>query len=371
VAPNGVVAVAWIAEQMGGNSTNGYVFSMDGGDTWTPVQQLASPNGQVTSDPVLAFDAQNNAYMTWIGFQFDSMGGAFDMHVYAAKAIAGSTTFGAPVEVAPPANTGVTFDKPWITVTNKNTVIITYAKTSTGGIYAARSTDGGATWGSSVIVEDGNFRNLVYPCVPAVGDRIWAVYHAGGGIGMRWSDDDGVSWPTNNKVAVAATGESPAFDDPTCVTDGTQVWVSYGLSNDPFSADASPKLFAIRLAHSPDGGATIDSRTDAHDAAAGKMFLHPQLARDESGRLHLVYYAGQANLDTAGTYRRSVSPDGGQTWQPSTAVRDPVTFLGDRASKQWLGDYVGLGWAGGSVFTSYVDNTSGSSHIAFSREATP
>ena len=298
-ASNGLVAVAWIAEQVGGNSTNGYVFSTDGGATWGAPSQVASPGGRVASDPVLAVDQQQNFYMTWIGFHFDTMGNAQDMHVYAATAPAGTTSFGAPVEVSMPAM-GDQFDKPWITVTDKNTLIVTYAKTSTGGIYAARSTDQGKTWSNAVIVENAAFRNLVYPCAPATGNRLWVTYNTGGGIGLRWSDDDGVTWPDVNKTAVAAMGETPGFDDPTCAASGNEVWVSYGLSNDAFSSTNSPKLFAIKLAHSGDGGATIDSRSDAADPAAGAFFLHPQLVRETGGTLHLVYYAGQGEKDVLG-----------------------------------------------------------------------
>lgn len=124
-------------------------------------------------------------------------------------------------------------------------------------------------------------------------------------------------------------------------------------------------------AHSGDGGATIDYRANAHDAAAAKLFMHPQIARETGGALHLVYYAGQADNDTAGSFRRSSSPDGGHTWQPSAVVRQPVNYLSDRASPQWLGDYVGVAWSGGNLYTTYVDNLPVYSHVAFSKVATP
>jgi hypothetical protein len=369
-APNGVVAVAWIAIKAGGFSTNGYRFSTDGGSTFGPVQTLDSPNGEVASDPVLAVDKQNNVYLTWIGFKFDAQGNPYDMHVYAATAPAGTTTFGAPVEVTP-AGSNAQFDKPWIIVTNQNTVVVTYAKTSTGGIYSARSTDQGKSWQNTVIVEDGNFRNLVYPCISPSGNRLWAVYHAGGGVGIRWTDDDAMTWPTNNKAAVAAQGEQPAFEDPTCAANGNDVWVSYGLTNDQMTGEsASPKLYTIRVAHSGDGGATIDSRVDAGDAAAGMYFMHPQLIRDGAGSLGLFYYAGNSDGDPMATVRRSRSADG-MTWQASTVVYQPVSLIPDRASKQWLGDYIGFGAQGANLFMSYVDNSSGVSHINFDKAMVP
>lgn len=369
-APNGLVAIAWIAVEMGGQSANGYVFSKDGGATWSTPAMLSSPGGRVASDPVLAVDQQNNFYMSWVGFKRDAQGNPLDMHVYVAQAPAGTTSFGAPVEVSTP-NPGDQLDKPWITVTGKDTLIVTYAKTSTGGIYAGRSTDQGKTWSNTVIVEDMGFRNLVFPCAPASGNRLWATYHAGGGIGLRWSDDDGVTWPDTNKTAVAAMGEMPGFDDPTCVASGNEVWVSYGLTNDTFGGMNAPKLFALKLAHSGDGGATIDYRADATDAAAGMYFQHPQLVRETGGTLRLVYYAGQMEMDPKGSFRRSASTDGGHTWQPSVDVHRYVDFLTDRASPLWLGDYVGAWWLNNTLFMSYADNTGMYTHIGFAKAATP
>ncbi len=369
VAPNGFVCVAWIAIKPMGDSSNGFRFSKDNGATWEPIDELRSPNGEVASDPVLAFDQQNNFYMTWIGFKFDAQGMPFDMHVYAATAPAGTTKFGAPVEVAGGAGQ---YDKPWIIVTNKNTPVVTYARTSTGGIFAARTTDQGKTWKSSKIVEDMNFRNLVFPCQGAKDTRLFATYHAGGGIGLRWSDDDGVTWPDVNKTAAAMMGEQPAFDDPTCAADGNDVFVSYGLSPDQFNPDSTPALNAIRVAHSKDNGVTIATHVDAHDKAAGKVFLHPQLLRQPSGELHLVYYAGQMDGDKAGSYRHATSQDGA-TWAPSAAVQDKLLYTKARSSAQWLGDYTGVAWANGFLYTSYVDNiTMGmQSHVAIERIASP
>ena len=372
-APNGFVGVTWIAEKQGGQSTNGYIFSKDGGKSWGPIQEVASPGGRVASDPVFAIDQQNNFYMTWIGFHFDNQGQPYDMHVYVAVAPAGTTDFGAPIEVSAAAG-GESFDKPWIVVTNKNTAILTYAKTSSGGSYAARSTDGGKTWTRAVIVEDGNFRNLTYPCAPATGDRIWAVYsvNGGGGIGLRWSDDDGLTWPDANKTAVAAMGEPAAFDDPTCAAEGNDVFVSYSLSNDQINGGANaPKGYALRLAHSGDGGVTIDYRADEHDAASGKFFQHAQLTRESNGALDVTYYAGSADPDANGSFRRARSTDGGKTWGASVSILKPLDFLSSRTDPHWLGDYSGIWWLNGTLFTSYVDNSQQYAHVAFYSTPTP
>lgn len=368
-AANGFVAVAWIGIQGNGGSTTGYVFSQDDGVTWGAVQQLASPNNEVSSDPVLATDSQSNVYLTWIGFQRDTQGNVSDMHVYASIAPAGTTTFGAPVEVSQ----GVAeFDKPWITVMPDDTVVVTYAKTSTGGILAARSTDQAKTWTNVTIVEDGGFRNLVFPCHDASGDRLYVAYHAGGGIGLRWSDDGGATWPDPNKTAVAAQGEGqPAFDDPTCAAAGSEVWVVYGLSSDKFGTQSSPKLNRLRLAHSSDGGATIDARYDALDSAAGAYAMHPYLVREDGGALDLTYYAGASDGDTKGSFRVARSTDGGKSFAPSLVVHQPITFLSSRADPKWLGDYSGLWWTRGHLYMAYANNQPSYAHTAFYRMDTP
>jgi hypothetical protein len=152
--------------------------------------------------------------------------------------------------------------------------------------------------------------------------------------------------------------------------DGQEAWVTYGLSNDAFDTTNSAKLYSIRLAHSADGGKTIDARYDAHDAKAGTYYIHPFLVRESNGALDLVYYAGASDGDTMGSFVRARSTDGGKTWPASAPVKRPITFTGTRASPKWLGDYVGLAWARDNLFTSYADNTAFASHIGFYRTST-
>lgn len=372
-APNGFVALAWIAEQANGASNNGYVFSKDDGATFEPVDTLASPGGRVSSDPVLTVDRAGNFWLTWIGFKRTNQGQTADMHVYVAEAPAGTTKFGTPNEVSVNIGGAEQYDKPWITVVNDGALLVTYARTSTGGILAARSMDG-INWDTVVIVEDGGFRNLVFPCVAAGGSTVYATYHSGGGIGLRRSDDNGATWPDANKLAVADRNEGqPAFDDPTCAADGDQVWVAYGITSEQFnpSAATSAKLDSVRLAHSPDRGANIDGRYDAQDAAAGRYFLHPYLVREDNGALDIAYYAGASEGDRAGSFRRARSTDGGMTWGASAHVGSALTYTVSRASQAWLGDYTGTWWARNNLYYAFTTNAGGSGHVAFYRTASP
>jgi hypothetical protein len=365
--PDGSLVAAWIAIASNGNSDIGYAFSNAGGATWAGPQVVKAPDGRSSSDPVLATNAAGDVFLTWLGLRFDAKGNASDMVLYVSVAKAGGATFSTPVAVTTDATTQ--YDKPWITVLPDGAVVVTYANTSTGGLYAARSTDGGAHWTIAKIIEDGSFRNLAFPCYDAKSKRLFVTYHAGGGIGLRFSDDGGQGWDAKG-TAVADTGEQPAFDDPTCVADAGEVWVSYGLTQDSGNAEAtSPKLNAIQVAHSGDGGATIDRRGNALEGA--KYGMHPYLVREATGALDLADYAGDADADPMGSLRYRRSSDGAAHWNPSAVLYAPVLFTGDRSSGQWLGDYFGVVATAGALHASYVVNLPKYAHVAHARATLP
>jgi hypothetical protein len=374
----GAIAVAWIDVDFMGNSTMGYTFSTDGGATFAPPAFVASPGNREASDPVLAVDAADNVYLAWVAFQIQGQSPS-NMRIYVSKAPAGSTTFGAPVQVSAP-NDAALYDKPWITVTRTGAVLCTYERDlqpNEYGLVAARSTDGGATWQRSFIVDDPSgdtFRNLAFPCAPRDGGHVWVTYLALTNFGLTAllarSDDDGVTWQP--EVTVSQANEAVAFDDPTCVAENDEVWLAYGLSNDMLDSMAgkADKLFSIQLVHSSDAGKSIDARAEAADTAAAAFFQHPYLAREDGGTLHMSYYAGQQDMDESGTFRRARAP-AGMGFEPSIVVETPLDFLVSRTDPRWLGDYTGLYWRGGQLYMSYAVNGGGVSHIAFDEEAEP
>lgn len=380
--PNGFVAVAWIDIDAMGFSTIGYTFSTNDGATFDQPTQITSPGNRVASDPTLAVDAAGNIYVAWVAYHTDMQGNPTSMRIFAARADAGATSFGKPVRVSATMDHAL-YDKPWITVTNGGDLVVTYERDGQSNdfsLVAARSTDGGMTWQRTPVVDDPTgmtFRNLAFPCGPKDGGRLWITYLAqtttGVDVRLSRSDDGGATWSPETVVSQAS--DQVSYDDPTCVSEKDEVWISYGLTHDmtdPMALKAD-KAYSIQLAHSSDAGKSIDARTEAADQVAGSFFEHPLLAREDDGAIDLVYYAGQHDLDAAGSYRRArmVSGAPGNTFGPSVAVEAPVTFLQARNDPRWLGDYTGLSWRGGALYTSYVVNTSGASHVAFARVATP
>jgi hypothetical protein len=384
-APNGVVSISWIDLDNQSNSTIGYTFSSDGGASFAPTQQIISPGGRVASDPVMARDLDDNLWVTWVAFRYGPGGQPSQMAIYVAEAPAGSTAFGAPIQVSPVNDSGAMYDKPWITVTNTGTILVTYERDLNNNdlsIVATRSVDKGATWQQSFVARDqsgSTYRNLAFPCAPRTGNHLWATYVAFVGssltpqVRLARSDDGGATWLP--EVNVSTFGEKAAFEDPSCAADGENVWVAYGLSKDQIDQQAATtqKLNSLQLAYSADGGSTFALRSEIADAKAGTFTMHPQIVIEDGGALDLVYYAGGGDEDPNGTYRfaRAPAPATASPFAQSLIVESPVTFLQARSDARWLGDYTGLAWYQGAAYTSYVQNSSGMAHIAFAKIPTP
>ncbi len=375
-AANGLVALVWIDVAATGSSAIGYAFSTDDGAAFGAPGVLLSPGGAIASDPTVAVGADQGFYVSWVGYVADSFGDASQMHVYVARAAPGATTFGAPIEVTDPGDPS-SYDKPWIKATATGSLVVTYQRVSPAldvGVVAATSDDG-VSWDRAFVADDPTgavFRNLAFACTPPGGGPLWVTYLGGEtsfDVRLARSDDGGATWLP--EILVSAPGDAVAFDDPSCVAAGDDVRVAYGLTGDtaPYSSGTVPKLNAIVLASSTDGGATIAARADVQDAAAAPYFMHPQIAGEAGGAVDLVYYAGSSADDPAGSFRRSRAASPGSAFAPSVAVGAPIAFLQARDDPRWVGDYAGIFTLGGAAYLGYVVNASGDAHVAFARVA--
>jgi hypothetical protein len=368
VSKDGTLCAAWIAIGNNGSSDIGYVFSHDGGATWTTPAAVGDASGRESSDPVVATDAQGNFYATWIAFQRDMQGNASDFVLYVAKAPVGQDKFSTPVAV----DTFVSGDKPWITVTAADTILVTYMTDSgaAGGasvLNAQRSVNGGAAWTKSTIFTGtpGGQANFVIPCAPKTGTRVWATHltvEGGSSFGQRlhWSDDDGATWPAaNTKLFATNSSVQPA----SCAAKGSDVWVAYGQwTKQPATQDAPVDEYHVM--HTTNG-TTLDDAV-ASDAATLQQVLGAIVVEDATGELALTYYAGDSD-GSKGNVRSVRSKDAGKTWGKSTVVSAPLTFTADRASPQWLGDYLGTVLRGGALYMAYGENSGQLTHVAFSK----
>jgi len=373
-ASNGHVGVAWISRQSP-NLVIGYRISIDDGETWGAIQSLPlPPNNNIAGDPYLAADDKGTLWIAW-GSE-TKMSTRTNQHVFVAKAAPGAMSFGAPIEVTDPnePNVGV-YDQPKIAVVPAG-LVVTYMFGNTDFssliIVAAYSPDG-AQWTRTPVAgpgPSGSFRNRAALCdVKNSGQRTYMQYlDQLVGMALRWSDDGGKTWPSANVTAVQFPSETAKLSEEIgCAADGNDVWIFYGLTTD-FGANGEtimPKRDALKLAHSPDRGASIDTRVVVSDKTAGKYFLLGSFARDEGGGFDVTYYAGNMSGDPAGSYRFSRSTDG--TSFPSSVVRGPLLFDTSRTTLTWIGDYVGLAASGKNLHMAYADTSGSAAHIAYYR----
>jgi hypothetical protein len=176
------------------------------------------------------------------------------------------------------------------------------------------------------------------------------------------SIDHGATWT----VSPTAIVTDSAFQQPSCVVHGQDVWVTYAHSvsaNPPMPAAAD----SVRVVHSADGGATWGRAVTISAAAAGRRYL-PQLVIGSNGELQAAWYEGDDQQPA--TLVRAWSLDG-TTWQ-SAVIAMPGTFTTARQSYDTLYDYFGLAEGSGRTLSAYTDNsqpctgrTGNCSHIAF------
>ena len=366
----GGIVVVWIALFSDNSSSIGYAVSRDGGDTFTPPAYVDSPGGRLASNPVIAVDGQGIFSLAWLGFRADTANP--DEHVYVARLDNPSETFSAPV-IASDDGTSTTrdFDKPGIAVDANDNLLLTWADftgVSGGGkpsLTFARSVNG-TTFTKTTVAADSTFGNLAYICLDrSLGPTapLYMVHLAEGAtVSVRKSVDQGATWP----LLPPTTAASVVFQDPTCVVKGNEIVVSYGTGTAVFDPVKDSPADAIEVMTSTDGGQIFGTPSVVTDGS-GKQYLFPKLARSAGGKLELVYYEGV--VDSAASFMHASSPDG-TTWT-RTQIASAGTLSIDRTLASWLGAYVGFATGASTGWSSYTENTSNKTHIAFVKVPQP
>ena len=347
------------------NSSIGFAVSHDDGATWKKPGQIDSPGARVASDPVVAADSHGTFYLSWVGYRHDTSGNANDMHVYVSKLDPTTDAFLAPVEASNGEST-LQLDKPWITIDTNDDVLLTWEDGTNGNfLQFARSTDQGATFARSVIaVASGEFFNLAFPCLDrAAPGPLYVVASASQhGVVLFESEDGGAHFTRRPEIASDAV-----FHDPTCVVRGSDVWVSYDVGSADYTAELAPPARAVRVAHSPDRGQSIDRNVTVSNGPSGTQYNLSTLAFSGNA-LELLYYQGHIDFDV--TLERATSTDNGVTWMHETLAH-PGVMTTARGLPCFPGDYIGSTITGGALYIAYSDNNAGRVHTAFLRVTSP
>jgi len=364
----GTVVAAWNALTVNGWNVSeviGFAISRDDGNTWMPARHLDAPGGRTGGDPVLAVDSRGTFFLAWLGFQFDASGNITNGQIYVSRLDPAGASFTAPVLVSTDGSQQV--DKPWITILQDDTLLVTWGDLQPRTIRAARSTDRGASFVLSTLAS-GAFRDLAFPCADRTlaGAPIYGAFVNGGfgtgaaSVGLARSTDAGATW--SQPQTLVASGVVTA--DVNCAARGPELWLSHlaGTMDASGSGQNSPGD-AVRMVHATDG-ATFDPPVTIAPESPSDRYSLPEMVRAADGTLAVLYYRGQ--VGQASTLVRAVSTDGGANWMRADwSAAGTLTTSRDR--DDWLGDYLGLTSAAGKLYATFGDNTGGTTHIRFAR----
>ncbi len=266
----------------GGSVDCGYSISSDGGLSWSraliPNLTLASGGPYYRdTDPVAGVDLNGYVYLNTEGATDPNFNNGI---VLLSRSTDGGATFGSPVVVYQPPGTGGVFpDKNWFAIN-------TFAGTPTVG---------------RLVVTFTRFTSSASPIVRA------------------YSDNGGVTW---SAIAfVHSSGTSAQGSQPVYLPNGKLVIVYWNFGNS-----------SLELVNSNDGGATFGNAKlvtpvsqYAEPSIRSGGFLPSAVADRTTNNLYVVY---QALLSGHPRIAFVKSTDGGNTWSSPIAISDNPTTAG-------------------------------------------
>jgi Abnormal spindle-like microcephaly-assoc'd, ASPM-SPD-2-Hydin len=302
--------------------------SSDAGATWT-FDSIVSGTQNNVDKPVLWVDHsptsahRDNLYALWWN----------NNPTYVSTRAGKAGTWGTPVQVSGSETTGGS-DGGDVKTNAFGDLFAFWPSEGKKKLYVAKSTDGGASFGSPVHIAD-TFGSFLFG-IPAQDSRRVLLYISGGAY--RTASDDLVY-----AVWMDLTG------DTGCTTDG----------DEPGASVTSKCKTRIWFSRSTDGGATWESPRMLNDENSLNDQFFPRLAVDETdGKLVVVYYDTIADSSRLKTdIWMQTSSDDGVSW--SVAVKltsnesDEATGT---ANANQYGDYIGLTGNAGNYFASWTDS---------------
>ncbi len=271
------------------NSTIYFDKSTDGGNTWgTDVRITDSDSAAIM--PALAVGQDGTIYVSWTDFR-DYY--ATDRHIYFAKSINGGTSFLPSVRVCNDHEAYQAFSS--IAVNDSGLIFVAWedgrnSATQKLDVYCARSVDGGASFLSSVRVDDtgtdssgqGGGIAVKDSCVfIAFNDYRYDYNYRN--IYFAKSTNNGQSFDTNILVNDTTGQVNRTQRYPSICVDMLGIYMAW--------ADDRNGDFDIYFTKSTDGGLTFTSPNINLIDAAGESYAqgYPSLACDDSGGVYCAW----------------------------------------------------------------------------------
>lgn len=350
------------------NRRVGYSYSTNGGLTWAVSQILDSmllPGGLTrNSDPVVTVDTAGNFYIAVIAIAGLS-GGNLTLAVYK------STNEGITFPQAFICSQTGTEDKEWITTDLSsaspflNSLYISWTSFSLGGIKLTKSTNSGVNWSTPSNVSD-QTNNLQGSdiCISRNGqvNVVWLGFSTNADVTFDRSTNGGATFQTD---IIVTTGEFPnglpndvntfptiAVDNSTGPRSG---WIYIAFA-DNRNGDCD-----IFLTKSTNSGVNWSApvRVNNDPIGNGKLQYWPNIAVNETGNLAILF------MDTRNTSSNTIveayiarSYDGGTSFTNEVISTEPSPTA-IPGSNVRFGDYIDLDYKGVRLVPVWTDERAG------------
>jgi len=338
-----------------------YRRSTDGGPGFSAPLKL-NESGSFGIDTALAVDA-SRVVAVWAGRRSSD---AFD-RVFVARSLNGGASFGAPVAVSPSSQLA---QYPAVAIDRAGNVVVAYydASSATPSVQTARSTDGGATFGSPAALAEGAATALGRPGL---------TFDSKGAAYLVYTRQvlSSAGFTSSARLAIARAGTT--FSAPIDVSSAS-VANAYGPDVAVGPDDSVAIAFYNRLGtndspnrevvvvRSTDGGATFSTQA-AVSSNAGQSFF-PAVAVEAGGEIDVAWEDSTGNGQTDVFLSRST--DGGRTFLAPVNLSANRGLSGSQANP--LESVGGSGrtalslGAGGTVLVSWTDDSGGNPDVYLS-----
>jgi hypothetical protein len=368
----------------GGASNIGWATSINGGQTWThgflpgTTVFAGGPYDQV-SDPSVAYDARHHVWMiSYLAHKTSPSGGTLT-DVLASRSINGGVTWSAPVLVKQGGPMSA-FDKDWIACDDTATSPFyghCYTEFDEGCcidlVLMSTSTDGGQTWEKLKTTADCASGLGGQPLVQPNGTVIVPLIVLTSSLTIEniaafQSTNGGASWGSivlisRSKYHHPKGGMRAPFPFPSAEIDRSgKVYVAWPDCRFESGCQAND----IVMSTSTDGKTWSSVRRIPLDPiGSGVDHFIPGLAVDQStsgsaGHLVLAfYYYPKANCSSSTCQLdvgSSSSTDGGNTWSSMKQLAGPMmlSWLAITSQGAMVGDYISTSFSGGKAYPVFA-----------------
>lgn len=321
ISTTGEALMVWSDGYAGGGSSFGYAWSKNRGESWSASHTLSPPDEFASEEGVLA-DANGDFYLLAVSASAPQL----DSTVYFSTAHAGKS-FAAFSAIGDQSATSYRYSASFA-FAKDGSLIASWNETDpvalTSNIVTARSADQGATWSTTTITGTPGAFTGAYVCASPKNDRVVDVFTdtTGYAFDVRWSDDDGATWPAANARSLSLNPVGDPIEAATCLLGAPDLWILDAVSSQPPNTLRGDVADKIVLIHSSDGGMSFAAAIPVEDSAVGPNYAGVHAFLQTGDGISLGYYAGSSTTESSVRYAHSV--DGGQTFGASIGVFAPV-----------------------------------------------